>query len=364
VQVEPYLYDLDDAAATCDKMNVAITEDQLQQDPPNTRECTLWSFLSTLAKVKLERRLSETDRISTGTQGFLGTAIVYSMMQDRQGGDYAAKGRGGRLRVVALSFDWEVWSRPSQPIQFAMPGDFGQSHRCALLQLDALSAGAVSPVASQMLYRTPAVAGGYKPRVQVEHLGVRLPMTTFGSWIMPPDWKMSFPIDCEEGSSGCITQTPTSHYAQVTDLTADCRPGLEGLDCRSAAWLNYSLATYGEYVFPAMRVQALDEEGKPVAGIRVRLHVIMGAFPGLPAGIASIISCGLCGEADGEGCSDVEFMDGTDTRDLALPCITGADGFAEMRVRFRNRASISEPPFGMGEFVKKAVSLHISNPHA
>ena len=141
IAADPFLYDLEHARQVCalPQFGVTVSDFDLENDPPNARECTLLAFLDTMDQVKLKRRTSETDRFATGEQGFLGLGVVFVSIQAREANDYAAKGLNGRLRVVMLSADWEVREPPEAPA----------THRTCGVQADGRwPVAAVLPLAS------------------------------------------------------------------------------------------------------------------------------------------------------------------------------------------------------------------------
>ena len=219
-------------------------------------------------------------------------------------------------------------------MRFALPGDFGQNNTCARMQLDQLSSGAVSPNALFGLQRYPTKDGGYDSTATNGDIiaGSSLPFRDFSSWILPPDWRARFPYGCTNYETTCPTNDLITPYWSpepfelCPDSTGDCAArqhlaaafvgascpeGLAGVDCRASAFLTaLEGGAYEAIRMPVMTVRAVDEEGRPVPNIRVRLRALTGIYPDMPRDFVAVISCGLNGVDDGY--NDVHVMDGAD----------------------------------------------------
>ena len=126
-----------------------------------------------------------------------------------------------------------------------------------------------------------------------------------------------------------------------------------------------SYDTTGETTYPGVRLRAIDENGNGVPNLRVRLRVLNHElFPDMPK-LTEIISCGLVTRdefnSDPGAARELNSrpeMDGVSRTEAALACVTDADGYVEMVVKYAEE-------LGAASFLRQVftVRCNVLSPH-
>lgn len=391
-RVLPLVYVKSIAKSSCASKGISLSDAQLEE--PLKYPCaanSAWWVRDNI--VSLTLREGDGLRHETGDQGYLSLPLVYSFLDAAWvSGWGVADLTSGGVRIFVVSYtDRTIGTPLSPPITFARLGDTGQGYsKCARLVLaDDISKSALG--VGTMLYeqkRRPAVLAGFDVDGSIfgEALGaaanyaknIELPsgqvqlVRDFDSFLMPP----LMPV----GAAGenVLSQKCTDTPACATSA-ASCPTGAAGVDCRVEHYVNTTLDTLG---FPVIRLRAVNEDGMPVAGLRVRMRSLQQSlFPDLPRP-TEIISCGLLTQSErdfflspagaaygGEGAiksiNARSEMDSVGSLEETLACETDANGYVDMKVRYvtqpgllvllANASNIAATPT-TPEYVRSSVS--------
>ena len=206
----------------------------------------------------------------------------------------------GGVRIFVVSNTDRTLGTPlSPPVTFAQQSDtgigLGQCARLVLADDMSRSAFGVGTVLYEERRRPavlasfdvdgltmPSTPAGYPTNIELP-VGQRQAVRDFDSFLMPPL------MPAGTAGENVLSATCTNN-AGCAASAASCPVGAAGVACRMEHYVNTTLYTEG---FPAIRLRAVDEDGSPVAGLRVRLRSLQQLlFPDLPRS-TEIVSCGL-----------------------------------------------------------------------
>lgn len=310
--------------------------------------------------------IREEERTSgfSDADGFLSLPIVWTLMSQAWLNEHAAieAMAAGEAYLIVTNSELTLTTDLSDPITFAYPGDSGivqsstadpapapssspppRQPRCASLNTaDLHSAYAFGDQYSDP--RFPSYLGGVDPNNYIENRTLWLNgrqqfFADFDSWLLPPLMEIfgETPI-----SMRCTLDSTCAALAAQNGCTFTA----DGAACRQEAYLQLMDASIVDPSlprphFPGMRLRAIDENGNGVAGLRVRLRQLnTQAYPDLPR-VTEVVSCGVPtsddlanGMADAVQLNGHSYMDGVSRPEGAMACVTDANGYVDMIVRY------------------------------